>query len=399
MAKEWTEEEIRQQVQNSSAKPVVELPKTAKTTDTVDTLKRRNLMVIGCGDGGSMIASEIRQRIPETYCICYNTSTRAMDAVVADRKVIPEAEDGSGKVRDYSKEVFKQGSYKYLLGNVQSALNGREDISYIIITTTTDGGTGSGVSPMVAKFISDNVEIPVIIVGVLPALSEDATAQFNAMNWQSEVEKIGIPYMLFDNNIEGTPKPMIHKMVNSEVVNALKVITGDYYGNSNISMIDSRDMYMLLQHTGKRIVIVTNTVRPVTGETLDNYVTNMIGSCHEPMPTNVKGIGVFLKGPSSMVNAMDTSLPAVRQKYGNAAIQYFHIEESSDIQISVIMSGCSEASDRLYLIRSRYDDIMNAQRADQSELGALLDGMNNPLGGVKKKLKDNAEPDLSALDI
>ena len=78
MAKEWTEEEIRQQVQNSN-KPVVELPKTAKTTDTVDTPKRRNLMIIGCGDGGSMIASEIRQRIPETYCICYNTSTRAMD--------------------------------------------------------------------------------------------------------------------------------------------------------------------------------------------------------------------------------------------------------------------------------------------------------------------------------
>ena len=396
----WSEEMIAEQIKRTSVeqKPA-DVPKVSATDIIPDSNKRRNFLVVGCGDGGSMIAQAIRDSIPGTYTICYNTSARAMEKLKADIKIVPQAEDGSGKVRDYSKDVFKQGSYKHLLGNVKAALEHHTDIAYILVTTTTDGGTGSGVSPMVARFIADNSEIPVSVSGAYPALTEDATAQFNALNWQAEVEKIKLPYMIFDNGAVSGPKSMVHRMVNKEIADVLKVITGDYYGNSDISMIDSRNMYMLLQHTGKRIFIENDTDRPKTGQSLDDYVKNMIEDAYQPKPVNVKGIGVFVKGPASMIGSLDTSLTEVRGIYGDAAIQYVHVQESDDVQISVIMAGCSEPTDRLYTIRSRYDDIMNAQHDDESALGDLMSGINNPLGTMKKRTVDAAEPDLSALDI
>lgn len=396
----FTEEQIMQQIQNANEKITKAGGDPNPKMKVADaTFKRRNLMVIGCGDGGSMVAQEIRASVPETYAICYNTSGAATDGLRVDITIVPEAEDGSGKVRDYSKEVFKQGSYKHLLGNVQAALEKRPDIDYIFVITTADGGTGSGVSPMVAKFISDNTEVPVIIIGIYPNLMEDAIAQYNTMNWQSEVEKIGLPYMIFDNNINGKLKPVIHRLINKEIATMLKVITGDYYGNTDISMIDSRDMYMLLQHTGKRIFIETDTTRPRTGETLDEYIDAMINDAYQPKPDNVKGLGIFVKGPKQMLDTLDTSVSTIRNTYGNAAVQYTHVEESDNIQISVIMTGCSEPVDRLYTIRSRYDDIMAAQKADSSVLNDITSGLDNPFGTVKTKHLDKAEPDLSALDI
>lgn len=392
----WTDEEIMDQIKKTAAAGD---SVSAAGVDKVSKEKqRRNLLVVGCGDGGSMIASGIRGQIDGTFAICYNTSARNMDGIIADVRIVPEAEDGSGKARDYSKDVIKQGSYKYLLGNIQAALN-EHDISYIVVTTTADGGTGSGASPLIAKLISDNVDVPVLIIGVYPSMDDDATAQFNALSWQDEIERTKLPYLIFDNNIENMAKPLIHKAVNRQIVSCLRVIAGDYYGNSSISTIDSRDVYMLLQHVGRRVVIATSSTRPTTTQVLDAYIDKMLATSNQPMPKNVKGIGVFLKGPSEVITKLNTSLRDIRALYGDAATQYMHIEESPELQISVIMSGCSEPEERLYLMKSRYDDIMAAQRDDTSKLSDMLGGITNPLGSVNARKKDRAEPDLSALEF
>ena len=262
------------------------------------------------------------------------------------------------------------------------------------------GGTGSGVSPMIGKFVSDNVNIPVIMVGVYPSLSEDATAQYNAMTWQDEVIRTGLPYMIFDNEIGGNGnKIRVHGIINSAIANVMKVISGDVFGDTNISMIDSMDMWMLLQNTGKRIVIALSDKKPTTGQTLDDYVLHMIKECHQPVPVNTKGIGIFVKGPKDMISSLDTSMSGVREVYGDAVVQYSHIEESDKVSIAIIMSGNSEPEERLYMMKSRYDDITNSQKEDVSSVASILGTMSNPIGGIKRSKKETIEPDLSALDF
>lgn len=397
----WSDKQIEDQIKkNMKEDGVMAVTVTDKIYKGGVT---RNLLIVGCGDGGCNIASAIHTAIPETYAIAYNTSPRAMDNISADVKIIPAQEDGTGKVRSYSQEVFKSGSYKPLLENVQMLAEKMENLAYIVVTTTADGGTGGGVSPMIAKFLADNMDIPVIIVGVYPSLDEDAAAQYNAMQWQSEVVESGLPYMVFDNNsLQAMPKILRHRMVNDEIVDAMKVIAGAEFGETNISSIDNRDMYMLLNHLGNRIVVVSDTTRPTVNQTLDKYLENLLNSkdCTQEIPYDAGGIGIFLKGPKSFLDNADTSLRELRGVIGEATLQYTHLEESENFEVALVISGCTSPNQRLYMMRERYNDIKASAKKKNNDIFSIMDGMDDPVGGsVAPKNRKGSEPNLSALGL
>ena len=233
-----TEQEIMEVMPK---KPAAKLEVGA--ANTISVLTTRKLLLVGCGDGGCNIAADIAARIPnEVHFIAYNTSTRGMANIDADKLILPRDEDGAGKVREFSKDVFKKNSYKILLDSVINAVNNEGEFAYIIVCTTTDGGTGSGISPMTAKLINDNVELPVIVLGVYPSKNEDPTAQFNALQWQTEMNKVGVPYFVLDNDKPDTDNVVdAHEAVNSYAATLMSLLAGKEFGNSDISMIDNRN--------------------------------------------------------------------------------------------------------------------------------------------------------------
>lgn len=376
-------------------------PSSVFLTDTIEDESRlRNIIFIGCGDGGCNITSEVAKNIDNAFTIHYNTSSRNMDSRTGDVKMGPwEDEDGSGKSRQYSKNLFKAGSYKALLKKVSEAMT-KTQYEYIFVCATTDGGTGSGISPMVAKLIQDNVDIPVILIGVYPAIRSDAAAQYNAIEWQTEVIKTGIPYMVYDNNLDMVSTTAIHQTINNDIAEAMQLITGHYYGNHVTSMIDNRDFYMMLSHAGKRITVATSTERPSVNQSLDDYVERMLQTCHQPVPKNVSAIGIFVRGPREFMDKLDTSLPAIRNTYGDAIHHYIHIEEDKEIRISFIAAGSDEPEDRLFMMKDRYDDIMNNGRATQNVSDGMLGEMFDPNGDISTNVRtERKEQDLSALDL
>lgn len=361
----------------------------------------RNFIVVGTGDGGCNIAQAIKNVCPDTFFVAYNTSTRGMTRLNPDMVIAPDEEDGSGKVRSYSKEVFcnSNGYAEQLLKGIAMLAEQVQNLEYILVTTTADGGTGGGVSPMIAKFLNDNMDVPVIIMGVYPALSEDATAQFNALQWQSEIEKTECPYIILDNNDPSNPaKLLVHKKINDEAAQAIKILSGAMFGPTNISAIDNRDMYMLLKHIGGRICVYGKQGRPVVGQTLDDFIDTMITQSSMPAPLGVDGIGLFLKGPEDFVRNADTTFSQLATKYGNAAVRYFHLEIAEDPYVGVVMTGVDEPGDRLWLMKQRYDEIMNNVKKTGSSIGDIMADMGNPLGKVSKKIAPS-DMDMSALNF
>ena len=369
--------------------------------DGIHSTVTRNFIIVGTGDGGCNIAQAIMNACPDVFFIAYNTSTRGMTKLNPDMVVTPEEEDGSGTVRSYSKEVFcsTNGYAQQLLQKVTAICEKAENIEYILVTTTVDGGTGGGVSPMIAKFLSDNMDIPVILLGVYPSLTEDATAMYNALQWQSEVEKTGCPYIILDNNDPDVSfKLQVHQKVNAQAAQMVKILTGEMFGPTNISAIDNRDMYMLLKHIGGRICIYGQKGKPPIGKSIDEYIMDMIQYTNSPAPNEVEGIGLFIKGPETFVKNADTSLTKICATYGNAAIRYFHLEVSDDPYIAIIMTGNSEPTDRLMIMKQRYDEIMNNIKKTASSVTDIMSDMNNPLSKPEKKTAPK-NMDLSALDF
>lgn len=385
----------------------------ASITDGPDK-KVRNFLVIGCGDGGCNIASLIKTQIPMTKVIAYNTSERAMNNLTTDINIIPlktdeeagkdeKTEDGSGKDRGLSQSIFKRGSYRQVANKAIEYINADNTIEYILITTTTGGGTGGGISPMLAKFMADNLPIPVIVLGVYPSLSEDATAMYNAMAWQSEVEKYNIPYIILDNNKSDSNPVTIHRIVNELAADTIKLLSGVLYGNTNITAVDNQDMYTLLTMPGRISAIGSADKLPV-GKSLDDYLIEHFTQSQMVAPVNLKGVALFVKGPEDLISRVDTSLTKFSAQYGVPAIQYVHLEESKDTYIAVVCSGCGEASDRLAMCKQRYDEVMDGVAETQSSVDTLLQDMSSPIGGSnragkKPRISLNTELDLSALDL
>ena len=348
-------------------------------------------MVIGCGDGGCCIVSDIYKACQndDVYTIAYNTSNRNLGAISAHRKLNVVDSDGAGRNRSAAKNLFKRDIGSKALAIIKNKLDEAEaegrPFSYIMVFATTDGGTGSGTSPMFAKYIFDNTTVPVIICGVYPSLSEDAQSLYNAIEWQREVSGVGvsgvgIPYIILNNNIQNQTKTAIHSIVNAQAVDVVKMIIGSYFGNSVHGTIDNQNLYMLLAQQGKRIVIASSEVRPTSQQSLDDYLEVLVRKCNQPMPSAGQGLAVFVKGTEDLIRRLDTSIPDFCERYTAPILKFPHIEVSSTIRIGIIISGCEEPIPELSAIKARYDDLMAAaSRHSAFSMSDFMNGMNSPM--------------------
>ena len=347
----------------------------------------RQITIIGTGDGGANIASKIKEDVG-LKTIIYNTSKRSIvDRLSMDKFIHPGGEDGSGKVRSYSKDVFKSGAHKTLEGILKE--NPESKWAYNIIISTTDGGTGGGVSPNVAKYAEAVTGKPTIIVGVYPTLNEDARSQFNALSWQADVEKTELPYMAFDNNSFASESNMVrHEKINAEVSRAIHVFSGKLYGESD--SLDNQDFAKLISRGG-RICIYSSDRDLRVNESLDNYIFEMISTSSQPIPVEPEAYGLFVKGPKEMLENLDTNMTEVFHKFGGTS-RDIHLEESNDVCISLIITGCGPASNRLKTIKKRYDDLMSPKKSTQPSVNTLLDGLQDPsqVKGLRVSTEDDA---------
>lgn len=400
----------------ANSNPPIGVPVSVELVDRISTMKRRRLLVIGCGDGGTVISAKIKHDIPDTITICYNTSKGIMDkhGINPDIVITPEEQDGSGKSRKLSKNIFKESElYLQILDNVQRLEQEHPDIAMVVVVSSTDGGTGSGMSPMLTQLLRDNTQVPALLIGIYPSVSEGATSQYNMLSWQHEVTAVDAPYMIFDNEIPGVvSKTMVHTYINQYIADMLKVVTGDYYSPSTISSIDTMDLYTMLFGIGSRTMIVTSDKKPSTNQSLDDYLIDLIEHSYQPAPNYVTAMGLFVKGPASMLEKIDTSLQKVSQMYGGEDRNYLHIEESDDVQISLILSGMLEPTDRVSIAADRYKDIQAREEKREkmkSSASLLMEDMDDPSDrliptSVKRNHSENVEKvgnhfNMSALDL
>ncbi len=375
-----------------------------QTTVFEEPIPNRRFLVIGVGDGGCNIANTIKQKSPKSvYFMAYNTSARALDKLDTDLKVIPFKEDGSGKDRTKSQEIFRKGSYKKILESV-AAIQSSPDIAcdYILVTTTAGGGTGGGTSPMLAKFLRDNVDTPVMVLGVYPNRNEDATAQYNALMWQSEIEEAGLNYIVLDND-GNLPQLQYHDIVNRQAAAVIELLTGECFGETNLSQIDNQDMYTLLTRFPGRITVHSTTSKPSVGVSIGEHLRATFGNWNEPAPSAASGYGLFIKAPANVLENADTDISEIKGLIGQVPIQYTHLEESDSTLIALVCVGCASPSDRLTIMRDRYNDIQDVMKdVPEAPTKSLANGLLNPLNGKRNTgapIPKGGEMDLSALGL
>jgi hypothetical protein len=352
----------------------------------------RNITVLGLGDGGCKISSDIGQ-VTDAQTIGFNLSKRNENLFNLDKFISAEAQDGSGKNRKYAKEIVS--TPKVMNTIVQETLTKRSDI--YLVTQSTGGGTGCGSGPKVAATMADELsessiaedrEKPVIVLGVYPKLSDDEASIYNTIQWQSEVEKIQLPYMIYNNARVNGSLSITHDTVNEEIVSGVRILSGMTFKQTDISSMDSKDFINLINREGRLNVYYTNR-RPKQNENLDEFIINLINHSTQEPPLYPVAYALLVKGPRELLEGLDEDLSLISSKYGEPSLKYKHIEESSDVEIAFITSGSQIPKSATDKLKTRYDEIKYARKS-QEDVVLAADEIDDPFA-KKDKIKRGSQ--------
>ena len=156
------------------------------------------IAVIGIGNAGGQVANVACSRGFNAFCI--NSSEKDLDIINEGIPVflLGNAE-GAGKDRRVAKGFVKQ-FYRDLL-KTEDFDTFMGDMDIVFIVSSTGGGTGSGMSIILADILGKVYPNKIFInVGILPTLTDSIGAQRNTLEYMKEINALGKGYMLYDNN-------------------------------------------------------------------------------------------------------------------------------------------------------------------------------------------------------
>lgn len=267
-------------------------PKVSKATNHQNV----RFVIVSEGQGGASIGSVLKATLPNSTMIAVNTSDQDLDQLnLPDEfkfKIGGESANGAGKNRSKAKMYFKNfaATNKYTkekLDVVSTFTGYYEEILFhptvqtiIIVCFSSDGGTGSGLGPMMVAsltnfmnsvksfkykdkefMIDDTVNIiprPVVI-GLTPkcSVSAGATNLQNTIECFLDIQKAvdaGIGhYLIADNNLPADVKydstEEMFKIINARIATPLVKFLGIEM-NSSIKCMDLQDKINTLRISG-----------------------------------------------------------------------------------------------------------------------------------------------------
>ena len=346
-----------------------------------------NVGIIGCGNAGNQVCALCATRYPDIPVIAINCSENDMQSLPASvTKFLIGDGRGAGKNREEAKE-FLEGSIMEFVSDA-SVRDMLKDLDIVYIVSSTGGGTGSGISVLLANVIKSvcaDAEQPVlpILVGILPTLKEALATQANTLSYLNELYVLTDDpvYMLYDNE-KYAKESTINMMekINSAIVEDINVMRGFYNVNTVFSSIDEKDAFTILASPGR---LVITRVEDIKEKDLDEdtdiedlLVNEIKRGPHTELQLDgiVNRIGVITNLSKNLIDNFDTTVAKVRNLVGDPVEQFEHIGVNDDRKdtnrVMLIIAGLTKVNDRIAKINDRIDEINEVQKKkeDDSEL-------------------------------
>ena len=345
----------------------------------------KKIVVIGVGNCGSQVAFLAETKYPELFDTVYiNSSESDLSMVKSENRLKFKIGDkneveGSGKNREKMKE-FLMGDINKILANenLQETIVSKK---YAFIVTSAAGGTGSGAGPVLMEIMRQMFpDTNFILVGVLPQLGASLMEQGNALEFLNELyEVLGdkTTYMIYDNeSTSDLPPTKALEVVNDNIVEDLRIISGIDNYSTPYESIDEADMESICTTPGRLLVVRLNkglTEKSMEDNNLDDMIIKAIKqSCHAETDRNKKVVrwGVITYFTDAVNKLYSGELERLREFIGTPIERFNHnaINQTKEELnfITVVASGLSPINDRVQKITNRISDLKNALASDES---------------------------------
>ncbi|MCM3568618.1 tubulin-like doman-containing protein [Neobacillus mesonae] len=310
--------------------------------------------ILGVGQAGGNIAQIAAQMGFQTALINTNQRDGLVNTKV-ERKFFVPGYNGAGQNRSIGLKAVND-NYREMIDFVQKSF---KNIRLLLVAFSTDGGTGSGMSPLLIDLLLDNLPgVNIGAIAVVPDRNVLAGNRINATECITEISRIESLSSVFlvdnDQVRKQNPQSSKHQIYLSsnqqvmEGINHVLQVTrkSSFYGN-----FDETDLMNILSTRGVTIISTAAITDAKTSAEVANKVQqSWLNSPFCPLESaGVIRAGLIYEGPEKMSKLIN--VPSIFQQVGEP-LELFegtYITET-DPTITTILAGLSFPSRRMLSI-------------------------------------------------
>ena len=260
----------------------------------------------------------------------------------------------------------------------------------VVIVTSTEGGTGSGSSVIIGKYIQDVLGIQVHMVG-FAGFQSDVRGLKNTVEWFQELEE-GFTVECIENGKFLAEcrdnKIKAEKAANAEFGKKLGILMGNVIRDSDHN-IDKTDLLKVSTEKGFQIIESVKFEKIKNREQFERVVIDMIDNSKSMDIKEVTAtkIAVIINIDPSSTDYISYE-DIIVERYGHPYEMFLHIQHEADMPefIAVIVSGVKMPVEEIQRIYSEYKTRM--ERVDRNQ--------DNFFAAAKNlKLEDDSELSLN----
>ena len=290
-----------------------------------------NLKVIGAGAAGNKAAiTLVKEGFPVEDVTLINSTPRDIPDEYKPYSMIfggsSETLGGCGKERDIGKKLILRD-----LKDGKISLDGifNPKTNAVIIVSSTEGGTGSAATPILAKYIKEVVGLPVIVV-LLFGFNTDIRGMRNSIEICQELSDtygvIGISNAKYLDDV-GNNKIKAEQKANEEFANIVNILSGSniHPGSQNI---DNTDLYKLVTTPGYMCIGNANVEKVKNIDQFNKIINESIDNSKlvDSYEKGCKRIGIIFDIPTSVSDNVDYGASIFIQRYGIPYEVFTHIQ-------------------------------------------------------------------------
>lgn len=319
-------------------------------------------LLIGVGAGGNksvLTVMQMNEEITKDDIILINSTKKDIPEEFDGMTVILSPDDsGCGKERSVAKE--------FTLTAIQSGKLKIEDMvdvnqyDIIVIVTSVEGGTGSGASPIIAKYCNQILGKNTHLIG-FTGFEEDVRGLQNTVEFFQELDDDIMVQCISNKSFLkscGNSKFKAEQAANRELAQRIRILDGSLLKASDQN-IDSTDIFKVANTFG----YMTIETKELTGS-IDDMVTfnkiceTMVYNSHSLKSTEPgqQRMAVIMNISPTSEDFIDTSFAFLKSVYGNPYEAFLHKQYDANMPefIAFISSGQALPLDEVKAVYERY---------------------------------------------
>ena len=291
---------------------------------------REQFGILGLGQCGGNIASLFEQKQYTTVYL--NTSKEDLDAIKGIHKIHISGADGAAKDRRKVLQLATE-SFQSVIEKINSILTQK----YILVIFSSSGGTGSGLSTPILRYLSQIGKVCIPIVVLPNEVIESAKACENAYNACAElitIQGLGATFLLDNSNDD---RFAINQKFVNDFDSFINLKNSSMYGN-----IDMAERKQILSCPGVSVIGKVSKARSTASE--------IMHSLHNGIYAQIESKIAYYLGISTSNKSLDIS--SISKEFMGVYDVFSGVSEATTI---AIVSGLQWPMKRIEKFKNKFE--------------------------------------------